>query len=104
MYVQFYNNWCHAASANPFWDSLHQWLGYSEKTNGPKIFIGVPAERRGANIGYISPEKLKGVIYCYFVPFSYFSVKTASFIVNQRIANEDISCSDVIPKVYQMDV
>merc|ERR1712002_715041 len=61
VYVQFYNNWCQAGNANAFWDSFNQWIKYSEKTNGPKIFIGVPAERRGANIGYITPDKLKEI-------------------------------------------
>jgi len=61
VYVQFYNNWCQAGNPNAFWESFHQWLAYSAKTNGPMIFIGVPAERRGANIGYITPDKLKEI-------------------------------------------
>merc|ERR1712168_1470990 len=56
-----YNNWCQAGNPNAFWESLNQWLAFSAKTNGPKIFIGVPAERRGANIGYITPDKLKEI-------------------------------------------
>lgn len=60
-YVQFYNNWCQAGNKDAFWQSFDQWLAYSKKTNGPKIFIGVPAARRAANIGYILPGAVKEI-------------------------------------------
>jgi len=61
IYIQFYNNWCQPGNENAFWDSFKQWVAYSEKTNGPIVYIGVPAERRAANLGYITPDKLKGI-------------------------------------------
>ena len=37
--------------------SLKKWLEYSAKTNGPKIYIGVPAAPKAGG-GYASPSAL----------------------------------------------
>lgn len=57
IYVQFYNNWCMVSKPSSFKSTMKQWLDYSEKNNGPKVFIGVPAAPRAApGGGYVSPQ------------------------------------------------
>jgi len=59
VYVQFYNNWCYIGGS---WrGAFDSWIKYSAKTNGPKIFIGVPAAPKAGG-GYTSPAAL-GEIY-----------------------------------------
>merc|ERR1712168_586681 len=60
IYVQFYNNWCHIGSSTIFKNTLKQWLAYSKKDNGAKIFIGVPAATRAGG-GYVTPDVIKGL-------------------------------------------
>ncbi|XP_065663763.1 uncharacterized protein LOC100214985 [Hydra vulgaris] len=64
IYIQFYNNWCHTGNTKVFDDHMKQWLTHSRKHNGPKIFIGVPANTRasGNPQHYRNPQELT-VIY-----------------------------------------
>jgi len=61
IYVQFYNNWCKISNPRVFFDFLRKWLDYSKKTNGPIVYIGVPAAPRAAGAGYVTPDFLKGI-------------------------------------------
>jgi len=61
IYVQFYNNWCKISNPRVFFDFLRKWLDYSKKTNGPMVYIGVPAAPRAAGAGYVTPDFLKGI-------------------------------------------
>merc|ERR1711936_879017 len=61
IYVQFYNNWCKISNPRVFFDFLRMWLDYSKKTNGPTVYIGVPAAPRAAGAGYVTPDFLKGI-------------------------------------------
>jgi len=48
IYVQFYNNWCHTGNPRVFWDHVRMWMEYSEKTNGPFVFVGVPGNKKAS--------------------------------------------------------
>merc|ERR1711990_27029 len=48
IYIQFYNNWCHTGNKRVFYENIRKWLTYSEKTGGPLIYVGVPANVGGS--------------------------------------------------------
>lgn len=64
IYIQFYNNWCHTGNPRVFWDHVRMWLDHSRKTNGPKILVGVPGNKKASGNAqhYRTPAELK-VIY-----------------------------------------
>ena len=51
LYIQFYNNYCHTGAGQWFTDTLNKWLAFAErmKPRGPLIFIGLPADTKGAS-------------------------------------------------------
>ena len=51
LYIQFYNNYCHTGAGQWFTDTLNKWLAFVErmKPRGPLIFIGLPADTKGAS-------------------------------------------------------
>ena len=60
IYIQFYNNWCHTGNKPVFYDHVKKWVDYSNKTDGPMIFVGVPANKRasGNEQHYRPPNEL----------------------------------------------
>ena len=50
LYIQFYNNYCFPDMSNlgNFESTFNQWLALGKRT-GMEIFIGLPAEERGAS-------------------------------------------------------
>ena len=63
IYIQFYNNWCHTGNERVFWERVKQWLDYSKKENGPKIFVGVPGNTKASGNGkhYRPPKELEEI-------------------------------------------
>ena len=63
IYIQFYNNWCHTGNKRVFWDHVKKWLEFSRKTNGPRIFVGVPGNTKASGNAqhYRTPKELEEI-------------------------------------------
>ena len=73
IYIQFYNNWCHTGNERVFWERVKQWLDYSKKENGPKIFVGVPGNIKasGNDKHYRPPKELEEIYKVGFLSGKY---------------------------------
>ena len=88
LYIQFYNNYCHTGAGQWFTDTLNKWLAFAErmKPRGPLIFIGLPADTKGASGAqfYRPPGELRSL---YQVRGGLFEVFLFLAPVVQRVDN-----------------